>query len=982
MKSSEFILGLTKHRHFGWIIKPFVIQKLKKEFYTITENLIAEEKDLIPYTPAQQKIIQLAKQCTDKEITKLFSKKKVSLRDFIAGLDEKSIPSIREYIERRLIKIFDVVRESEIKVYYYTDSKNLFEEDRIEIVPGITKTIFNFIKEENGSKYYLSINDGRNDIKLSGKPGEIICNSPCILLASHRLYFFDTGDKGIDGKKLVPFFTKDAVIIPKLTEKKYFETFVKNALENYDVNAVGFDIELKKTNPLPVLIFENDWKDEFVIILKFDYEGMVLSYNYDKKAFVDFHYEDGHFHFSKVVRNLEFEAKKRDFLLSFPEIEEQNECIYKIRPNSGPIQNILNWLNSNSAQISDNEFVIRQNFRDRKYFTQNYSIEFKLKDGHDWFDLYATVHFGDYSLPFIALKNNLLRNIKEFMLPNGEIVILPDAWFQKYSSFFKLGKSNEGGLQIKKHHLNYFLNELAEIDNSFVEKLGKLEQTDDDQPDGLNAIFRPYQRIGYNWIYSLYKNKLGVCLADDMGLGKTVQTLAAILKFSELPVNIPVSQSGPQLVRQLSLFDKPEKAVLKEPLVAQKAGIIAMPTSLIHNWINEIHKFAPTLKYYVFTGNRRVKDSSEFDGYDLILTSYGILRNDIDLLKNYYYHFVILDESQFVKNPGSKIYQAVIELRAEFKMVLTGTPIENSLSDLWAQLNFINPGLLGTQDFFRKEFADPIERMNNDEERKLRQEHLQKLISPFILRRTKSEVIDDLPELTESIQYCSMDEGQNQLYEFEKSRVRNILIENLERGDRKQTNVVVIQGLMKLRQLANHPKMIDPESLVGSGKFDDIMSMVESIIAEKHKVLFFSSFVKHLNLFEDEFTHKHWQYAMLTGKTVERENEIKKFQEDPNCKIFLISLKAGGVGLNLTAADYVFFLDPWWNPAAENQALSRAHRIGQKNKVMVYRFITEESIEQKILKLQERKKDLAEVFINNNNPFKQLSQEEILDLFD
>jgi len=623
-------------------------------------------------------------------------------RDFITGLDEKSLQNIREYIERRLIKIFDILRTSEIRLFYYTDSKNLFEEDLIEIVPGVTRTIFNFIKETNGSRYFLSINDGKHDIKLSDQPGEIICNSPCILLASHRLYFFDSGDKGIDGKKLLPFFIKDSIIIPKTAEKKYFETFVKNALENYDVNAVGFDVNLQKHQPTPFLIFENDWKNEFVVILKFEYNGKMLSYNYDKKAFVDFHYKEGNFYFSKTIRNTEFEENKRGFLLSFPEIEEQNECIYKIKSNDGPVQNILNWINLNSEQIIENGFVIKQNFKDRKYFTRTFSIEFKLKDGHDWFDLYAIVHFGEFSFPFIALKNNLLKNIKEYMLPNGEIVILPNEWFQKYSSFFKFGKSTEGNLRLKKHHLNYFFNELAEIDRTLVEKLVKLEQTDYEQPKGLKASFRPYQRVGYNWIYSLYKNKLGVCLADDMGLGKTLQTLAAILKFNESTTEIPIKKAVHGIGKQLSIFDKPVEPETVKNLNVHKTGIIVMPTSLIHNWVNEIQKFAPNLKYYVYTGSRRIKDISEFDAYHLVLTSYGILRNDIDLLKDYYYHFVILDESQFVKNPSSKIYQSVLELQSGFKMVLTGTPIENSLGDLWAQLNFINPDCLAVWTFSEK----------------------------------------------------------------------------------------------------------------------------------------------------------------------------------------------------------------------------------------------------------------------------------------
>ena len=475
----------------------------------------------------------------------------------------------------------------------------------------------------------------------------------------------------------------------------------------------------------------------------------------------------------------------------------------------------------------------------------------------------------------------------------------------------------------------------------------------------------------------MYINKFGLCLADDMGLGKTLQTLAAILKFSDAPLAPNKTNSG----AKFNLFSKPVDDISIQKSNKPKAGIIVMPTSLIHNWINEILKFAPKLKYYNYSGSKRIKDSSEFDDYDLILTSYGILRNDIDLLKDYYYHFIILDESQYVKNPGSKIYQSVIEMQAVFKMVLTGTPIENSLNDLWAQLNFINPGLLGSLEFFRKEFVDPIEKLNDPNEKEIKQMRLQKLISPFILRRTKKEVIDDLPELTESVQYCSMHDQQKLLYDEEKAKIRNSLLQSIEGKDVAQSNMIMIQGLTKLRQLANHPRMIDPNSDFGSGKFEDVMSMLESILAENHKVLIFSSFVKHLDLFVNNFEAQKWQFAMLTGSTSKRDEEINKFQDNPDCRIFLISLKAGGVGLNLTAADYVFFLDPWWNPASENQALSRAHRIGQNNKVMVYRFITEDSIEQKILKLQERKKDLADIFINNNNPFKQLSQEDLIDLF-
>ena len=634
-------------------------------------------------------------------------------------------------------------------------------------------------------------------------------------------------------------------------------------------------------------------------------------------------------------------------------------------------------INNNSILLSDNEFVIGQNFHDKKYFTNELSLDFNLKESNDWFDLKGIVHFGEFTVPFIALKSHLLNDIKEYILPNGEIVILPDEWFEKYSGLFKLNKTEDGSLKIKKHHLDYFYEELAEINKSLIEKVTGIVHLAPEKPHKLMADFRPYQQSGFQWVYSLYQSRFGVCLADDMGLGKTIQTLATILKMRE-DTN---EMLDPPM--QLDLFGQQEASSRKSN--SQGAGIIVMPTSLIHNWINEINKFTPEIKYLKYTGLNRVKSTDDFDNYDVVLTSYGVLRNDIEILNRYFYQFVILDESQIIKNPSSKIYQSIMEVNAKFKMVLTGTPIENTLLDLWAQLNFINPGLLGSQEFFKKEFAEPIEKNKDEEERKTKQQRLQKLISPFILRRTKQEVLDDLPDLTESVQFCEMHELQMKLYSEEKAKIRNALLDSIENNETSETNMIVIQGLTRLRQLANHPEMIEFEEKqtdeLSSGKFEEVIRMLESLIAENHKVLLFSSFVKHLNLFAKHFEQEKWQYSMLTGSTSDRKGQIDKFQNEENCQLFLISLKAGGVGLNLTSADYVFFLDPWWNPAAENQALSRAHRIGQKNKVMVYRFITEDSIEQKILKLQERKKELADVFINNNNPFKQLSKADIVDLF-
>jgi SNF2 family DNA or RNA helicase len=322
------------------------------------------------------------------------------------------------------------------------------------------------------------------------------------------------------------------------------------------------------------------------------------------------------------------------------------------------------------------------------------------------------------------------------------------------------------------------------------------------------------------------------------------------------------------------------------------------------------------------------------------------------------------------------LYRTVTRLKSDFKLVLTGTPVENSLTDLWTQLNFVNPGLLGDLSFFRREFAKPIEKMgDNEQEVKLR-----KIIQPFILRRTKEMVACDLPPVTEQTVLCDMTDEQFKLYDEEKSSVRNSILKNIASNGLKKSAIVVLQGLMKLRQISNHPVMAYDDYAYGSGKFETVLQDMESVISEGHKILVFSSFVKHLDLYAEDLRKKRTQFTMLTGASFNKGKIVNNFQNDPENKIFLISLKAGGVGLNLTAADYVFILDPWWNPASEMQAMNRAHRIGQNKSVFVYRYITSNSIEEKIVRLQEKKSRLADTFISSNNPLQNIDINQILEI--
>jgi SNF2 family DNA or RNA helicase len=477
-------------------------------------------------------------------------------------------------------------------------------------------------------------------------------------------------------------------------------------------------------------------------------------------------------------------------------------------------------------------------------------------------------------------------------------------------------------------------------------------------PETLHAILRPYQAEGLQWLMFLHNNRFGGCLADDMGLGKTIQTLALLLSCHA---------------------------------ESNATSLIVMPASLIHNWRNEIRRFAPSLSILEHTGMQRTTSTGFFGTADVILTTYGTLRNDLDLFLQYRFHYIVLDESQVIKNPSAMISRAVCQLKSEYRLVLTGTPIENSLTDLWSQLEFLNPGLLGSLAKFQKRYISAWSPPDSDrnvsspgkrdhDTSNQASERLKKLVAPFILRRTKREAEPDLPSLTIEELYCEMTDDQRSRYEIEKSAVRNEVLQQIESGKSAETSLMVLKALIRLRQMANHPKLADPEYQYGSGKFEEIIRMAQTLREEGHKTLVFSSFVKHLKLVATYFDAEGIPYSQLTGATTNREMVVKQFQEDPARQFFLISLKAGGIGLNLTEAGYVMLLDPWWNPAAEMQAINRAHRIGQDKKVIAYKFITSASIEEKMLLLQQRKQTLSDTFLPSGNPLKNMSKQEIEEL--
>ncbi len=977
MEETEFVIVLTEHRYLGNIFQPYLIHK-KDKFYS-TEKVVKPVDvkdggyDLNPY---EKELVAIIDKYSDERLMKRFSRAK-NVTEFYANLEPSWFQkNIVPFIEECMFAVARILMLSPVRLLNKeVKYANLYDEDEIQVPPLFARPVFYFERTQEETRYWLKIFLDDKEIPLLNRHLRIVTNSPCIFISRSQLIVFEK----LDAKKLTPFFSKEYVSVPRSMEEKYYAGFVRKAVRDFNVVAKGFHLEDGESEKTAVLSLENNLKFEPCFILVFRYGNEAFLPNSTKEVAVKFQKKSNDFFIQKIKREFEWEKSIFDFLSEIGLIEKNGYFSVKAIELLEPVDALyflVNWLNKNKHLLEKKGIVVEQGKLEKTYFTGEQKIEVKTKLTDDWFDVYALVTFGPFSFPFYKLKNYILNDIREFELPNGEIAIIPEEWFARYKTLLPFARTKKEKMQFGRYHYALLQKILQPGDDTLQEKIQELAgiRGNIHLPDGLNAELRNYQKTGFRWMFGLHKNGFGGCLADDMGLGKTLQTLALLLKFKRPETSLSLIGRGVN-GGQLSLFSEPE---MHEKI--QPASLIVLPTSLVHNWEAEFQKFTPALKVYRHVGQQR-KTNSELEQaalhFDVILTTYGTVRNDVDQLAKLKFFYLILDESQYVKNPTSKTYKAVMKLQSEHRLVLTGTPIENSLSDLWSQLNFLNKGMLGNLAFFRRYFITPIEKHNKAEE----QEKLQVLIRPFVLRRTKEEVAKDLPPLMEQTVVCEMDEIQHRTYETEKSIIRNSILAGIEQEGVKKSAMIILQGLTRLRQLANHPKLLPDLEAQESGKFEEIFRMLENVVAENHKVLVFSSFVKHLELIKSRIEKENWKFTVLTGQTSNRKEVIRQFQEDPENRIFLISLKAGGVGLNLTSADYVFIIDPWWNPAAENQAISRAHRIGQNKHVFVYRFITKGSIEEKIQQLQSRKSSLADKFINSNNPLQQITKDELMSLF-
>ncbi len=564
------------------------------------------------------------------------------------------------------------------------------------------------------------------------------------------------------------------------------------------------------------------------------------------------------------------------------------------------------------------------------------SLAIRVESGIDWFDVRGKADFDGQEVPFPQILEAIRKGETTILLGDGTVGILPDDWLRKYAGFNAAGEIDGDSIRFKPTQvmlLDALLMQLpgVDVDRQFADarqKLASFQKVQACDPDPtFSGTLRPYQRQGLGWLKYLNEFNFGGCLADDMGLGKTIQVLALLESRR-------IEGKGPSLV--------------------------VAPRSLIFNWKAEAERFTPKMRILDHSDTGRKKTTEHLSDYDLVLTTYGLLRSDAAILKDFEFDYAILDEAQAIKNSTTASAKAARLINARHRLVMTGTPIENHLGELWSLFDFLNPGMFGSSSGF-KVLA------GGDTDEKTNRDLISRTIRPFMLRRTKKQVATDLPDRIEQTLFCELEPKQRKVYDQLRDHYRQALLKSVDTVGINKSQIMILEALLRLRQAACAPAIIDPDKhgKIPSAKIDTLITQLTEALEEGHKVLVFSQFTSLLSIVSKQLNDLKITHEYLDGKTKDRQKRVERFQTDAGCGVFLISLKAGGVGLNLTAADYVFLLDPWWNPAAEAQAIDRTHRIGQNRTVMAYRLIAKDTVEEKVLELQRTKRELADSIIGD-----------------
>jgi superfamily II DNA or RNA helicase len=708
--------------------------------------------------------------------------------------------------------------------------------------------------------------------------------------------------------------------------------------------------------PTPILNIypDNVWLNKQQrLVVEFDYETEMKKFivqNPDKEVCL-------------VIRDENFENRCQEILKTDPLLTPQMDYhddrksvyhYYDFQDNDFP-----GWLVKQGRKYLEQGFKIYSVKWNRYIANTGSSIRFHITNDIDWLQYKPYIHDPltgenhEMRPEDIDPRDNMVMDKK------GMLHLVTEEEIKKLAALYRYAELQGGWFRVPSK--NYVLirqlydKKMEDIPGvkdilTTEKRLREFEQIPDyPLSSHFNGQLRIYQQHGFKWLYFLQDYRFSGCLADDMGLGKTVQTLALLQTLKD---NKKLNTS-----------------------------LLVVPVSAIPNWEAEIERFTPGLTYHRHMGYSRDKDSAAWEEKDLVITSYATMRNDIDMLKDFEFDYIILDESQSIKNLSSQVSKAAKILKGRNRLALSGTPIENNTMELWSLFDFLMPGFLGTYQWFNRQLAQGIEKGDEPEKSEL----LKKMIYPFVMRRKKQEVETELPEKIEIVSKLQMEEEQLKIYGETARFFREELDREIDEKGVTGSSMKILEGMLRLRQICLFPRLVDEKfNRVPSAKFDHFKELLEDILAEDHKVLVFSQFVQVLKVIREYCDEEKFTYSYIDGSVnvSARGKMVKSFQEDEGNRVFLLSLKAGGVALNLTAADYVIIFDPWWNPAVEAQAIDRSHRIGQTKKVMVYRMVVKESIEEKMLVLQERKKALVENLVASDvKAFKNLKKEDILDIF-
>jgi len=855
---------------------------------------------------------------------------------------------ITEYLQPKLKKIFDA--QSANPFVYYLPKGKIFKTDNlIEVALSDTYLTPQFKIVAKDNHFELQCRFNINGAEQPVTDNE--CSNSILFLYNHIFYLWQKAEDVLQAEK----FIKNGNI--KLSKENWTAQMQKVIMPLTKDYKVEFDKslvkEIKSGEPEVKLMLQE--KGDYLVFQPiFTYKGFETKVN-DKDTIT---IPDG----DKILivhRNKEAEQRFTDTLISlhsqFIQPDDGNSLVLK---GSEVLRN--NWFflfvdAMKELKVPVFGFEALRNFR---FNTARPSTHIHVSSGLDWFDAKVEIDFEGQRVGINDIKKALAAKQSFVQLGDGTLGILPDEWLKRYSLLFKVGDGKNDKLRLSKYHMSvidelYENRDATELSFNLDEKFARLREfkqiPEIAVPVELKAILRPYQTAGFQWLNYLNEVGWGGILADDMGLGKTVQALTMLQHYK--------SQAG------------------------NLKALVICPTTLIYNWENELKKFTPQLTWRIHHGSIRTRDIAELQTANVIITTYGTLRSDIQTFIKIAFDYIVLDESQAIKNPASKVTKAACILQAKNRLCMSGTPLQNNTFDIFAQMNFLNPGLLGSMDFFRNEFATPIDKFGEQEQK----DHLRKLLFPFILRRTKEQVAKDLPEKTETILFCEMEKEQRKIYDSYRNSYRDKIMGVIDQQGIDKSQLTILQGLMKLRQICDSPAILNEEDKYPnvSIKLDELTREITENIGE-HKALVFSQFLGMLGLIREKLIEQGIPYAYFDGSTsiIDRQKAIDNFQNNDECRVFLISLKAGGVGLNLTAADYVYIVDPWWNPAVEQQAIDRTHRIGQTKNIFAYRMICIDTIEDKIMQLQERKRKLASELISDDVNFvKALSKADVEYLF-